>query len=352
MNTFGIGDVLFTTPLVRMLKNAIPEANIDFMCNARTRYILRNNKNINELIIYEKDEFRGAFKRSKAKFIRKLLTFFKRIWLKKYDLVIDLSLGYQSSLVLMLLGVKKRIGFNYRDRGRFLTDKINLNGFEEKHVVMYYMDLLKPLGIKEPRHIPIETFTSKEDDEWALSFIKENGLDGKLVVGVVPGGGKSWGSDARYRRWPASNFAHVADKLIDTLNASVILFGDKSEKGLCDNVQAFMHKNILNMGGKTTVGKFMSLMKKCKLILCNEGGPLHIAVALKKPTVSIFGPVDEKIYGPYTNNTAENIVVSERQKCSPCYTRFRHKECPTITCLESISEEKIFDAVKELIKST
>ena len=348
-NPFGIGDVLFSMPLVKVLNKNFPDAKIYYISNKRVYSILRNMPYLENVIIFEKDRFRHLAKKSKIKFLKEFIAFLRKIKSCRAGLMVDLSLNYQASLAGKLLNIPKRIGFNYRSRGKFLTDKLELEGFEKKHVVLYYLDLLKLINVEAQKENFTEVVTSREGDEWSDLFIKENHFAGKFIIGLTPGGGRSWGVDARYRRWPVSNFAHVADRLIDTFNVSIILFGDKEEAPLCNNVESFMHSKVVNMGGKTNIAQFMSLLKKCRLFLCNEGGPLHIAVALGVPTVSIFGPVDEKIYGPYAKDTQSNIVVSEREKCSPCYSKFKHTKCATIKCLESISEYKVFDAVKTLI---
>jgi len=248
------------------------------------------------------------------------------------------------------LGIPKRIGYNYRNRGKFLTHKIDLEGFDKKHVALYYMDLLKLIGLKSKDNFATYTCTSKEDDRWADSFLEENGITRKFILGIVPGGGKSWGNEARYRRWPVAHFAHVADRIIKDFRIPIILFGDNAEIELCKNMESFMHEHIVNIAGKTNVGQFMALVKRCGIIFCNEGGPLHISVALNRPTVSIFGPVDEKIYGPYSQDMSRHIVVSNRKHCKPCYSKFKHKKCESIICLNSISEDEVYNAVKLLME--
>ena len=79
VNTFGIGDVLFSTPMIRALKSHIPDMQIDFICNERCRYILQDNRDIKDIIIFEKDEFREMFRKSKTAFIKKLFMFAKKI---------------------------------------------------------------------------------------------------------------------------------------------------------------------------------------------------------------------------------------------------------------------------------
>ena len=337
-------------PLIKALAENFPTTRINYICNERVYYLLKNNPHLNKIIIFEKDHFRNLMKNSKIKFLKEFVGFLKKIKSLKADLIIDLSLNYQASLIGKFLGIPKRIGFNYRNRGRFLTDKIDLEGFEEKHVVLYYLDFLKLLDIDISKDTFPEMFISRDDDIWAKEFIRENGLDRKFILGVVPGGGKSWGKDAKYRRWPVLKFAHVIDKLIGNFNLSIILFGDKDEKELCNNMQSVIHNKVINLGGKTSLEQFMSLIKHCRLVLCNEGGSLHIAVALGMPTVSIFGPVDEKKYGPHSPGMSKHIIVSDRSKCKPCYSKFKYKKCDKIVCLDSISEDKVFDAVKTLMR--
>jgi len=343
-NPFGIGDVLFCTPVLRAVKTAFPDSSITYVCNERVRYILRGNPCIDYIIIFEKDYFRNLSRKSKIKFLAACIRFFRKLKAVKADLMLDFSLNYQASLMGKIIGIPRRIGFNYKNRGKFLTDKIPFNGFEGKHVVFQCLEILGVLGVKHanPR---IETFVSQSDEKWAESILDEQKLRGKYLVGVIPGGGMSWGKNARYRRWPVSNFAHTVDKMVDDFDITPILFGDSNEAKICDNLAALMRNRTVNMGGKTNVGQFMALIKKCRFVLCNEGGPLHIAVALDVPTVSIFGPVDEKVYGPFAVDKVFHIVVTERGECDPCYSHFKHKKCELLQCLNALTVDKVFSAV-------
>lgn len=349
INTFGIGDVLFSVPVIKALAENYPGVNIYYISNRRARYVIKENPHVAECIIFEKDDFRKLAGESKLKFLKSFMRFSRKIKSLNADLMVDFTLNYQAALMGKLLGIPRRIGFNYKGRGRFLTDKMELKGFNDKHVLYYYFDLLKILGIGLPERMGIETFTSEKDDKWAEDIVSKNGLGDKFLLGIVPGGGASWGKNARFRRWPVSNFAHVADRLADAQDIRIVLFGEREEHDTCSNMQLFMHNNALDMSGRTTVGQLMALMKRCNLVLCNEGGPLHIAVALGIPSISIFGPVDSKIYGPFSND-GKHTVISNRQKCKPCYTNFKHKECKSLACLESISEQNVFEETARVIK--
>lgn len=348
INTFGIGDVLFATPLVRGIKKNMPDAQIDFMCNARTRDILKNNKNINELIVFEKDDFRIAFKKSKIGFIKKIIAFVAKVKSKKYDMAIDLSLGYQISLALMLLGIRKRIGLNFRNRGRFLTDKLGIEGFTDKHVVEYYLDVLTLIGITNYADKRLEIEPAPEFGRWADYFLRENGLEGKILVGFAPGGGKSWGEEAMYRRWAPENFRYIAEELLKKRDdLFFVIFGASEERGLCCAIESGIKGKALNLCGRLLLPQSIALIKRCAVMLCNEGGILHIATSQDVKTVSIFGPVNDKVYGPYPPSLNNKVVTADNVKCRPCYKNFRHTMCETRDCLKYIDRDRVLKLIKE-----
>lgn len=350
-NPFGIGDVLFSTPLIESVKKAFPESGLTYICNRRTSYVLSNNPYISRILIFEKDEFRNELKASKPKFIKKVASFLKEVKDIKADLLIDLSMSMYSSLITGMLGIRERIGFDYHRRGRFMTKKIAVNGFENEHVVYHDLKLLSLIGVDFSVSYPV-AFTEKETDKWAEKIFHENKLQGRMTAGIIPGGGMSWGIDAAYRRWPAERFARVVDGIMKEFQIVPILFGESSEEPLCREVESLIadKENVINMGGKTDVSQFMSLVKKCDFVFCNEGGPLHIASSLGVPTVSIFGPVDERIYGPLSKDMDKHIIVTNNSvECRPCYSKFRHVRCDRRLCLENITEDMVYGKMKAVI---
>jgi len=94
----------------------------------------------------------------------------------------------------------------------------------------------------------------------------------------------------------------------------------------------------------------MGILTRCTLVVTNEGGPLHMAVALGVKTVSLFGPVDEKTYGPYSMND-DHIVVSRKDVgCRPCYKKFKYNNCEKRLCLDSITVDEVLEAAERLLK--
>ena len=351
INPFGIGDVIFSTPLIEALKDIYPDSFIGYVCNKRAHEAIVSNPNINKIFIYEKDDYRSVWRRSKIECLKKIINFLRGIREERFDITIDLSLGYQYSLFLKIIGIKKRIGFNYRNRGHFLTDKINIEGFNNKHVIEYYLDMLKLLG-KEPDRYRIgpKIYFGEDDITWARNFLKDNGVDEKsMVIGIIPGCGASWGVDAKYRRWEKEKFSRVADLLAEKHGAKILLFGDSRDTAICQEIKRLAKNRVIDACGKTSIGEFLGLASRCRLIITNDGGPLHMAVGAGVATVSLFGPVNERIYGPYPASP-RHITVAVDMPCRPCYKNFKYIKCEMRRCLADIKTEDVLNAAEKLLK--
>ncbi len=347
VNIFGVGDVLFTTPLLANLKKHYPNLFIGYICNRRAYELLETNSHIDECFVYEKDEFEETAKESIFKLVRRILDFKKEIQQRHFDAVIDFSLNKYASFFLWSCGIKSRIGYNYKNRSPFLTIRIPFEGYENRHVVEYYLDFLRLAKVPVVQK-NLEIFLKSEEEQWAWAFFSKREADkDSFRIAVVPGGGASWGKDASYKRWVPSHYAELIDKLIEKFKATVILLGSSLEKDLCREVEAMCHYPVIQVAGKTTLRQFAALLKECDLAVVNDGGPLHVAVAVGTPTVSIFGPVDERVYGPYPSQGHK--VITAPIACRPCYHRFRIAGCAHHRCLSDISPEDVFTGVNEII---
>lgn len=350
-NPFGIGDVLFSTPLVQVLREHYPTGFIGYVCNRRTEPLLVTNPNIDGVFVYEKDEFKKLWSQSKRKCVTEFTKILIRAKKRKFDILIDLSLGHQYSLVSFLLGIRQRIGFNYKNRGKFLTHKIDIEGYDSRHIVDYYLSLLQFLDIKIPKSVELQFITQLLDRKWARHFLHKHNIDEEnLVIGVIPGGGASWGEKAGYKHWPEEKFAQLIDKLVEGGNAKVIIFGNTQELDKCNRIASIARTSLINMCGKLNLGRFAALLKLCNLVIANDGGPLHVAVSQHTPTVSIFGPVDEAVYGPYSLDK-NNIVIKGDVNCRPCYRKFKIPECDNRVCLQKIEVKDVFEAAKRILAS-
>jgi len=350
INPFGIGDVLFTTPFISSLKKNLPDVFIGFICNARAYSVLAENPHIDKIWIFEKDEYRKCWKDSKIKFFKKFLGFLREIKVEHFNTAIDFSLGHQYSFFLMLLGLRERIGYDFKGRGRFLTKRIRIDGYHSKPIARYYLDLLKHLGINTADSDDnLRIYLSEDEKQKAKDLLTKNGLTQQdLIVAIIPGGGASWGQDASYKHWQPEGFAKAADALASKHNAKVIVLGTEDESDICQRVIEPMQSQPVNLCGQTDLREFAGILSLCRVAICNDGGPLHVAIASGTRTVSIFGPVDETVYGPYPPGE-DHIVVTSDAQCRPCYKRFRFNKCETKECLGLVSPEAVIEAAEKCI---
>lgn len=349
INPFGIGDVLFTTPVIREIKENIPNSTVSYWCNNRVQEILKNNPRLEKVFALSKGDIKKIYEESAWEGIRTFLGLCRQIKQEKFDATIDFSLDHRYGLISKLLGIRKRVGFNYKNRGIFLTDKINIDGFVNKHIVEYNLKLLDFFGIK-PKTKDLEAYASEYNKIRIKILLERAGInETDILVGIAPGAGASWGANASLKHWPAIKYAQLADMIIDRFNTKVLFLGDIAEKPIAEMAIAAMKNKALNLSGKTNLGEFIAVIKNLQLLITNDGGPLHIASACGIKTVSIFGPVDERVYGPYPHSK-KHIVIKKDMECRPCYKKFRMNICDkNRECIDAITSQEVFEAAKKLL---
>lgn len=349
INPFGIGDVLFTTPLIRAIKENYPRSFLGYWCNERVEPILKNNPFVDKTFALSRGDLKRIFQKSKIEGIKKALGMFFGIKNYNFDMTIDFSLDHRYGLVSKLAGIKKRVGFNYKNRGRFLTDKINLDGYRDKHVVEYYLDILGYLEIPKPKAVRLELFLDKGSLDWAENFFEEYNLKKiKPLIGIAPCGGASWGRQAHFKYWPLENYIELIKRLITQCNTEIILFADREEKENINSMEEILEGRVINLAGKLSTLQYLSLLSKLDILITNDSGNIHMAVASGIKTVSIFGPVDERVYGPYPIDN--HTVIKKDLPCRPCYRDFKFFGCRyDLKCLKDISVDEVYSAVKSLL---
>ncbi|MDD5560547.1 MAG: glycosyltransferase family 9 protein [Candidatus Omnitrophica bacterium] len=349
INPFGIGDVLFTTPVIKAIKGRYADSFIGYWSNLRVKPILESNPQINMVFALSRGDLKKIYQESFFKGVWSAIKLAREIKKEHFDICLDFSLDHRYSLFAKIIGIGRRIGFNYKGRGRFLTNRMDIDGYHDKHVVEYYLELLKFLDIPAcERDLFLAVPSNREvkaRNMLAASGIEEN----DLVIGVAPGAGGSWGKDALCKHWPALKFAQAGDRLVDELKAKVLILGDESEQGIAEVIVHAMRNKPVNFTGKTGLEILPGIIKQCDLVITNDGGPMHMAVALGVKTISVFGPVSEKVYGPFPAGS-EHVVLKQDMDCRPCYNNFRLAVCERDReCLRQVSVEAVFDAAAGLL---
>jgi lipopolysaccharide heptosyltransferase II len=347
IHPFGLGDALFVTPLIRALKENGVE-RIDLLLGSRTRELFDHNPHINRIYEWNKSPL--------SKFIDKWARFwelaeiFFTIWNNHYQTVFDLS--PRAQYAAFFFWIPARVGFNFKDRGIFLTHRAEIpDGFAGKSVTEHYLDLVRLIGI-QPDRARLELFLSKEDEDEQKSVFKQLGLtEADSILAVAPGGGESWGRDARLKRWPAAYFAEliqIIQKRYPFLYQHVLILGGAGEYDLGDHLRQSLNQHfVYNLCGKTRIRTAAALIQKAQLFMGNDGGLVHVAHAVDTPIVALYGPANPNVYGPYPVKNTVLTVTHSGPVCRPCYQRFKYQAgCQGVECLTQFSPSQVWERIQ------
>lgn len=338
---YGIGDMLFLTPIFRALRLIPTVEYVDLLIGSRTDSVIQNNPHIDKIFKVDKDHFRRL---TRMQAFRETIQLGRQLRERKYDLLLDYSLrGEYGFFSQFFLSIPKRAGFSYKKRGFFHNIKMPLpEGFKDRHVADYACDLAEAAGIRvEDRFL--EFYPSAHDIESADKIFKTRFKKppSKFLV-TSPGGGESWGKDAHFKRWPPASFAAFINRLHekDAFDAAVVV-GSAQEKELAEEMARGISIPCINLAGEVSLETTAALIGKSALFVGNDGGLVHLASALHKPVIAFYGPVDPKVYGPYPSRPDSIAIYKENLECRPCYQRFRYKsDCAKRECLQELTPEE------------
>jgi len=282
-----IGDVLLTTPTFRALKEKYPKAQIDVLVRSFSKQVLENNKNANPIV------FNPPWLSMKGS-ISEVLKMIPRLK-NKYDVVIDMH-GDPRNIIFSKLVGGYSIGYGIRGFG-FLLNKTVKYDKRLKHTIERNLDVVRSIGA-DTKNKNMEFNLTKKDILFANKI--------KNAVCINAGA-------ARERKlWDNEKWAKVADSI--SKKYKIIFTGSSSEKKSINEIIKHMKStNYLNLCGKTNLTQLGAVIKKCKLFIGADSGPMHIAKAVNTKIVAIFGTEDPRQWG-YSDKSATYIKRSNLQK--------------------------------------
>ncbi len=284
----AIGDVLMSTPMVHALRQLYPKARIDYWTGQWSAQVLQGNRDLDSVIAFDD----ATFFKKRVDMVIKLA---RQIAAQRYDAMFILDKHWSLGTFGRLCNVPVRIGFDRNGEGFAHTITVPYGAV--KHEVDYYLELAYKANAKKVRQPKLEFELSRQDKNFAERFFKQHNLKPKKTICVVPGGAKNPGQNMPIRRWPTEYFAIVAQALAKK-DWQILLVG--KSPGDDDTLQVMLQAvpDAVNAIGNFTLQQSGALMKKCRLVICNDSGPMHIAAAVGTPTVSIFGATDPRRKAP------------------------------------------------------
>ncbi len=319
-----VGDLVMATSVFPLLRERFPFAHITAMVSRPLAPLLEQNPNIDELFPFDRT--------SK---LRKAMETIQKIRKGGYDLSILLPNSLSSALYFWMGGAKQRIGYRSECRTLFLSKSLSKKG--RFHRVVSYQRLLSLLGLVQFDRMP-SLFLCEAERQAAREQLSNLGVTQEHSV-VAVHASTLLGGPARC--WIPERVREVVAALLKESSIRVIFLGN--EAAVEENHRICEGLPLLNFTGKTSLRELVALIDLSDVVLSNDSGPMHMAAALSKPLVALFGPTDDQITGPYK---VVGQVINKHVFCSPC----RNKVCPTdFRCMKEISSEEVYREVYRLL---
>ena len=320
----SIGDIVLTTPIVRCIKQQLPEVELHVLTKSSYRSIYAANPNIDKVF-----ELQGNMK--------ELISQLRK---ERYDFVVDLHKNWRSLRVRMALHCPSS-SFPKLDFRKFLYTKLKIGKLPRIHIVDRYFRAVKKLGVRnDGRGLD---FFFNEGDVMHYEDIPESFHDG--FVAIVIGGQHAT------KILPEDKVVEVCD----ALDYPVILVGGPEDAARGERIKEKVGTYVGNSCGTLTLGQSASLLELADAVITNDTGMMHIAAALRKPIVSVWGnTVPEFGMYPYLPQGMKPAAIIENKglKCRPC-DKLGYAKCPKghFNCMNSLDAVEIAEKTKAELSS-
>ncbi|OHB60052.1 MAG: lipopolysaccharide heptosyltransferase II [Planctomycetes bacterium RBG_13_46_10] len=328
-----MGDAVLCTPALRAIRRHFSSSEITFLAEPVVREVLSpSDYNDKWLELQRRNPFAIAKMLKEHKFTHAIL--FKN--------------SLASALAVVVAAIPLRIGYAREGRGVLLTEKLYPpklpNGkYEPYSMIDYYLAIASKLGAKTDGR-NLELLVDPKCSGALMTKMPEVDEAGGPVVIIVPGG--AFGPS---KCWPSDRFSQTADWLIDNYNATVVISvsPEPAEKKIAEEICAASKNTLLNLSGRNvSLGELKALFSKASLVITNDTGPRHIAIALQRKLVTLFGPNDPA----WTETNYENeIQVVGNVNCAPC----AEPTCKQTkhACMQAITVEMVCSAAQQLLEN-
>jgi ADP-heptose:LPS heptosyltransferase len=349
-----LGDLLIATPALRALRTAFPEAHIGLLTTHAGAAALRALDSIDEVLIFDK----YAFDRPSDALLKvpEAIRLAARLRRGRWDLLVLLhhlttAFGIAKYAALSLgSGAPVRVGLD-NGRGRwFLTHSAPDRGFGWRHEVDYLLDVVGVLGARHPGEPRLELWIGNQDERWAAECWANLSVNGDAVLL-----GAGSGAYSQARRWAPDRFEEVARRVSQQYGLQPLVLG-----GLSTDEQQLARRIAVGIGPPARIvppapspQALGALIRRCRLLVANDSGPVHVATAVGTPVVAIFGPSNDRAWGPYPVDDPRHQVAREVVACAPCIHRGHSfgtpQGCPARTCLAILEVRSVVAAVQRAL---
>jgi len=339
----GLGSIVYTGILCRALKERFPKTTILYITSRGSAPLVKRMNYIDKILVIDDSNL--------ISLIGSTAMLLLKLWKYRPVLYFDMEVYSNWSAVIATLSLAlNRYGY-YRKSSEFKkglhTETIFFNA--QKHISEVYDQMALIVSARSRADLSGILKIFDKDKKICSGILNRLNIPHSPVIIINPNA-----SDLLIeRRWPAERWVEYLNKIVFDLPDNIFLItGAQGDIGHVASIHARLSDNarerVFNVAGKFSLGQFLALVERCVLIVTNDSGPLHFAVALNRPTVSIWGPGDPGHYAPIKGI---NKIIYKSVYCSPC---LHHTEFPPChgnnICVKEISVDNVLEATKEAIR--
>ncbi len=331
-----IGDTLFATPAIRLLRRSFPDAYMAALAFPTNQGILAGNPDLDRVFTYPTLEWWPGW--------RYYLGLLRSLRELRFDLAVDLCTAFWNTRLYVHPQRRTRLRFT---PGWWLWPR-RPSPDRETHAVYHYLSALKPLELREPDprlHLAL----TPEERQFAQDFMRAWGVtENTPIVAIHPGGEGFRGK----KRWRADGFASVGTALSRGCGARILLLGGDTDRDIAHWVAERIGLAAINGTGATTLKESAALVERCHLFIGNDSSPLHMAAAVGTPVVGIYGPSNPANFYPFG---VRHNIVRARRPCAPCFhfvgsvPLWNRSFCRSCHALQEITAEEVLAAAEGIL---
>ncbi len=337
-----IGDLLMTTPAIHALKLRFPESSLCLLASPSALPIIAGNPEIDRAFSFRVPWYDGG--RAQRFSCREYIRLLRQLRREHFDVAIDFRGDFRVLFFFSFLcRAKQRVGYAALG-GEFLLT-LSCHYDETRHFVEANLALANCLD-GPPASPGIQYFVnaSPGDASRVDKLLSELGIGASdRIIGIHPATIPHW----RLKRWAPERFAALADVLARLEGVKIVFTGRKEDAAELEHIVSLMQEKAWITAGRTSVPQLAELIRRCRLFITNDTGPMHIAVAVATPLVAIFGPTDPQRSGPNGNPRLIRVVRRDVPCRRPCFVA----ACPiNHECMNGIKVADALQACKELLR--
>lgn len=341
----GIGDLILITPAIRAVRSLHPQAHLTAVVGQWSRVALEANPHLDEIISYPDPWIQH-------KSITGYLRLTSILHARKFQTAYIFHSHTLIHLLALLARIPTRYGFydlNLRKSGRLLTERAEWQPNTNRYIADNYLDIPRLAGFRG-EDLDLDFCLTDDEQARADRILSDLGVrQGQFLI-VAPGGGVNPRQNVFEKRWGTDKFAELCRKLHGETGLPILLIGSDQERGLGREIVSAVDRAVLfDLIGKISFRLSAGLIRRARLLICNDSSVMHVSVAFRTPSLTIFGPSNPRSLLPVST---VNQWISSGVDCSPCYCNSIFMGCEHLKCMRELSSDAVTERILQMLPAS